>query len=98
MPCLHVSLHAEPPAPLPPHRALHCRIETKLRSLSNAKAYNVLHLRAESDWITHCKRWENIPDGAQPAKKGQNLTSSPNVGHPSSTRGAPPPCWRTPGP
>lgn len=43
-----------------------CRIEAKLRSLSGAKAYNVLHLRAEGDWITHCKRWENIPDGAPP--------------------------------
>ncbi|KAL4447483.1 hypothetical protein ABPG75_004702 [Micractinium tetrahymenae] len=39
------------------------KIETKLRSMSNAKAYNVLHLRAEEDWLTHCKRWENIPDG-----------------------------------
>lgn len=40
-----------------------CRVDGKLRSLTKAKAYNVLHLRAETDWVLHCKRWENLPDG-----------------------------------
>lgn len=39
------------------------RVDGKLRSLTKAKAYNVLHLRAETDWVLHCKRWENLPDG-----------------------------------
>lgn len=25
--------------------------------------YNVLHFRAEDDWIQHCSAWEGIPDG-----------------------------------
>lgn len=39
------------------------RVDAKLRSLTKAKAYNVLHLRAEIDWVLHCKRWEHLPDG-----------------------------------
>ncbi|GIL48600.1 hypothetical protein Vafri_5079 [Volvox africanus] len=28
-----------------------------------ATRYNFLHLRLENDWVEHCKRWSNIPDG-----------------------------------
>ncbi|GLC41858.1 hypothetical protein PLESTM_001258700 [Pleodorina starrii] len=28
-----------------------------------ATKYNFLHLRMENDWVEHCKRWSNIPDG-----------------------------------
>ena len=39
------------------------RIEEWLQSLSDTKAYNILHLRAEDDWIEHCVHWEGIADG-----------------------------------
>lgn len=39
------------------------RVQAHLRSLSSTKAYNMLHLRVEHDWIAHCQRWEGIPDG-----------------------------------
>jgi hypothetical protein len=38
-------------------------ITNKLTAASPSKRYNFLHLRMENDWVEHCKRWENIPDG-----------------------------------
>ena len=40
-----------------------CRVEERLQSLSDTKTYNILHLRAEDDWIEHCVHWEGIEDG-----------------------------------
>ena len=31
--------------------------------MTPTKAYNVLHLRVEDDWVSHCKRWEHVGDG-----------------------------------
>ncbi|PSC70561.1 Glycosyl transferase family 8 [Micractinium conductrix] len=39
------------------------KIEGKLRGMTPTKAYNVLHLRVEDDWVSHCKRWEHVGDG-----------------------------------
>jgi hypothetical protein len=35
-----------------------CRVEGHLQGLSNTNTYNVLHLRAEEDWIAYCAVWE----------------------------------------
>ena len=41
-------------------------ISTGIQSLQNAapgSGYNFLHVRLENDWVSHCERWSNIPDG-----------------------------------
>jgi hypothetical protein len=38
-------------------------ITGKLKSHTPARAFNFVHLRMETDWVLHCARWENIPDG-----------------------------------
>ena len=43
-----------------------CRLQGSLRSMSASQTYNLLHLRAEEDWITHCARWGRIRDGELP--------------------------------
>ncbi len=40
-----------------------CRAEEQLRSMSNTGAFNILHLRAEDEWLLHCTNWESIGDG-----------------------------------
>lgn len=35
----------------------------QLRGMTHHKAYNFLHLRIETDWVEHCQRWDDIPDG-----------------------------------
>lgn len=39
------------------------RAEAAAHHLSPNRAFNVLHLRLEEDWLQHCARWETIPDG-----------------------------------
>ena len=34
--------------------------------MSASQTYNLLHLRAEEDWISHCARWGRIRDGELP--------------------------------
>ena len=43
--------------------AMTAQLEGRLRRLSPDRRFNVLHLRAEDDWILHCARWENMRDG-----------------------------------
>ncbi|KAI7840392.1 hypothetical protein COHA_005893 [Chlorella ohadii] len=49
--------------PARPLRNIADSVKAALRRLSPTQAYNVLHLRVEEDWVKHCARWENIPDG-----------------------------------
>ena len=43
-----------------------CSVQGSLRSMSANQTYNLLHLRAEEDWISHCARWGRIRDGELP--------------------------------
>jgi hypothetical protein len=61
-----------PPAPALPS----LRIEERLQSLSDTKAYNILHLRAEDDWIEHCVHWESIEDGECLGRQAASSSSS----------------------
>jgi hypothetical protein len=42
---------------------VHCRAEEQLRSMSGSGAFNVLQLRADDEWRSHCANWESIEDG-----------------------------------
>ena len=41
------------------------RIQSQAQQIMNQmpNGYTALHYRVEQDWIEHCKKWENIPDG-----------------------------------
>ena len=43
-----------------------CSLQGGLRGMSASQTYNLLHLRAEEDWISHCARWGRICDGELP--------------------------------
>ena len=32
--------------------------------MSDTGTFNILHLRAEDEWLLHCANWESIGDGA----------------------------------
>ena len=39
------------------------RAQEQLRAMSDNGRYSLLHLRAEDDWIEHCKRWTTTEGG-----------------------------------
>lgn len=41
-----------------------------MQRLSPTQTFNVLHLRAEEDWVQHCARWERKQDGGAPGPVG----------------------------
>ena len=45
------------------------RAQEQLRGLSDAGRYNMLHLRAEDDWIEHCARWTST-SGSEREREG----------------------------
>eukprot|EP01026_Neomeris_dumetosa_P062154 TRINITY_DN5873_c0_g2_i1.p1 TRINITY_DN5873_c0_g2~~TRINITY_DN5873_c0_g2_i1.p1 ORF type:complete len:655 (+),score=52.51 TRINITY_DN5873_c0_g2_i1:287-1966(+) len=39
------------------------KLISSIRTNGKQEKYNLVHLRAEQDWVEHCKTWEHIPDG-----------------------------------
>lgn len=66
-----------------------CRAEAALQLLSPTHAFNVLHLRAEEDWVQHCARWEHKQDG-----EGQGLPFRNGQQQAATTRTRPKPSAR----
>lgn len=55
-----------------------------LKSKGITGLFNVLHFRAEDDWIEHCKAWESIKDGIV---RDNCLNNTENVGKVLATNG-----------
>lgn len=41
------------------------RVKHYLENLSASRQYNVLHLRAETDWMQQCERWGRANSGEE---------------------------------